>query len=111
MARASWNSDPALKKYRDAAAKALTDEAKNLGKIANQTVPRDDNDLADSLKVTRRQLKARIAYTADHAVKQHEDRRLKHRNGKRAKWLELTLRDERPRIAERIARNMRRRLR
>jgi hypothetical protein len=110
MGKVTWNSDPALKKIRDAAAAALKEEAQMLGDLANDTVPRDDNDLADSLTVTRRQLKARIAYKADHAIRQHEDRRLKHKPGTRAKWLELTLREQSPQIVKRIGARMRRRL-
>lgn len=110
MARVSWNADPALKKIRDAAAYALTEEAKVIGDLANDTVPRDDDELADSMAVSRRQLKATIRYTARHALKQHEDTRLRHKPGKRAKWLEMTLREQSPRFAERIAARMRRRL-
>lgn len=110
MSRTTWNSDPALKKIRDAAAYALTEEAKLIGDLANDSVPREDDELANSMKVTRRQLKARITYTAPHAVRQHENTRLRHKPGKRAKWLQLTVQEQSRLFADRIGGRMRRRL-
>lgn len=110
MSKTSWNADPALKKIRDAAAYALKEEAQMIGDLANDTVPRDSDELADSMTVTRRQLKARITYKAPHAVRQHESRRYRHKPGKRAKWLQLTVQEQSRLFTDRVAGRMRRRL-
>ena len=44
-----------------------------------------------------------ISYDTPYAVRQHEDTRLRHDPGRRAKWLERTLQEERQRVQKWIA--------
>ena len=44
-----------------------------------------------------------MSYDTPYAVRQHEDTRLRHTNGRRAKWLEHTAREQSSRIGSFLA--------
>jgi hypothetical protein len=53
--------------------------------------------------IDRANLRAVVSYDTPYAVRQHEDTRLRHLNGRRAKWLELTGREEAPTVKKFLA--------
>ena len=110
MSKTTWNSDPAFQAIRKAAADSLKEEAQVIGDIADDTAPNDEGDMISTRTVTRKQLVARITYPSPYAVRQHESRKYRHRNGRRAKWLELTINEQAHLFAGRIAGRIARRL-
>lgn len=111
--RLSWSVDRrqlAHSQTSDAAEEGLVDAAEFLLEQANRTVPHEEGTLARSGTVSADGLKAAVAYDTPYARRQHEDTRLRHDQGRRAKWLELTLREQKDQIlnflAERIRRSM-----
>lgn len=84
---------------------ALMDAGEHLLTEANKTVPFDEGTLARSGKVTPDQQNAQVvvSYDTPYAIRQHEDTRLAHPNGRRAKWLQLTLAEQAPAIQKFLA--------
>lgn len=93
----------ALAAVRKAAELGLDDAAEYVLETANRTVPIEDHILEGSGTVTRQGLRAFVAYDTPYAVKQHEDQRLRHDEGRRAKWLERTIAEERATVGAHIA--------
>ncbi len=73
---------------------------------ANKTIPIDQGTLQRTGKVTAQDGVAVISYDTPYAVRQHEDTRLRHANGRRAKWLERTLNEEASYVTQWLARQM-----
>lgn len=73
----------------------LDDTTEALLTEANRTVPIDDAILEGSgfVATDPKRLVSVVAYDTPYAVRQHEDTRLRHRSGRRAKWLERTFRE------------------
>lgn len=88
-----------------AAGDGLLDGAEHLLEEANRTVPIEEAILERSgtATVDRAALKAAAAYDTKYAVRQHEDTRLRHDEGRRAKWLEATLKERAVPIRDFIA--------
>jgi hypothetical protein len=109
MGRIVWKSDrrPQVQaRMRRATADAIEDAAEFLLEQANRSVPLQDGILQGSGKVTTRgggKVGAAVSYDTPYAVRQHEDTRLAHAPGRRAKWLQRTLNEERRRILDFIA--------
>lgn len=111
--------DSVSQRFRQAAAKALSDGARELLRAANETVPKEEGILESSGEVeeaTPETLVAVVGYGGEaggtddahlYAVRQHEDTSLRHDPGRRAKWLELAAQEEGPRIMEGVGRSMR----
>ena len=97
-----------LDRHRRDAADALTDAAEFLLEQANRTVPIEEGTLkgSGSVHVDRSALVAAVGYDTPYAVRQHEDTRLRHASGRRAKWLEHTFREQSTRINAFLARRM-----
>lgn len=91
-----------LSGVKDAAVKALGDAAEFLLAEANKTVPFDEGTLARSGQVTVDTSEgiAVVSYDTPYAVTQHEDTRLHHPNGRRAKWLQLALNENAGKIKQ-----------
>lgn len=72
---------------------------------ANEIVPIEEGDLARSgaVSVDQKGLRAAISYSEKYAVRQHEDLTLRHKNGRRAKYLESTITANKEATAEIIA--------
>lgn len=96
--------DKALPDFKTAALAALSDGAEYLLETSNRTAPIEEGTLIGSGTVTvdRARLRAVVSYDTPYAVRQHEDTRLRHDSGRRAKWLEQTAREERQRITTMI---------
>lgn len=108
-----WRGAEVVKEYRQAAAQALTTVAEAELGNANQTCPIEETTLIRSGAVapaTANNLTATISYDTPYAVVQHEDTTFRHDPGRRAKWLELTLREDAAAVGVAIGREMRRRL-
>lgn len=86
-----------MRASRSIGRQALSDAAEYLLEQANRTVPHDEGTLMRSGLVTMSavQMLAAISYDTPYAVRQHEDLSLRHAKGRRAKWLELTVLEER----------------
>lgn len=108
-----WNSAPAERMIRKAAMDALEDAGEFLLEEANRTVPIEEGTLARSGQVTRDDRKGEVWVTYDtpYAVRQHEDTRLRHDPGRRAKWLERTFKEQGGRVGKFLADRTKRRLR
>jgi hypothetical protein len=73
---------------------ALDSAGKLLLAEANETVPLLDGDLRDSGDVEVADHEAAVYYDTPYAQIQHENTTYNHAPGRRAKWLELTLREQ-----------------
>lgn len=104
-----WFGDPVKRVVHDRAADGLYEVAEHLLETANQTVPLQDGDLQRSgvVDIDRSALRATVSYDTPYAVKQHEDLNLRHAPKRRAKWLELALKERRPAMQARIAAKIR----
>lgn len=108
MTGLAWKVDrrpQVIAQVRRAAAAALSDGAEFGLEQANRTAPIEEGTLIRSgtTDVDRSALKAVISYDTPYAVRQHEDTRLRHDSGRRAKWLEATLREQSRRIVDFMA--------
>lgn len=99
-----------LAPIRKRAVAAGTDAAEFLLEEANRTVPIEEAVLEGSGHVTTDAdaLVFSVSYDTPYAVRQHEDTRLRHDSGRRAKWLEYTFREQRLRVLTFLADRMRR---
>lgn len=89
--RVELNFDEARTRAARAARRATERGGQRLLDLANETVPRDEGDLAASGSVdVDDEGNATISYSEPYAVRQHEDTRLRHDGSGRAKWLQLT---------------------
>jgi hypothetical protein len=82
---------------------ALRAGGEALEKASNELAPKDKGDLVESSFVEVEGEAARIGYTAEYALKQHEALGLKHPNGGSAKFLELASIREAGAIGEAMA--------
>lgn len=105
--------DAVRDEIRASAARALTDAAGELLRVANETVPREEGILQDSgtvLPATAENLTATVAYGGEagaYAARQHEETTWRHAPGRRAKWLEMAAKEDGPRVMEWVAKTMR----
>lgn len=88
---------------RKAASEGLADAAEFLLEEANRTVPIEEATLTRSGATDVDGLQASVFYDTPYAVRQHEDTRLRHDQGRRAKWLEMTMREQAKQVGEHIA--------
>ena len=88
-----------------AAAEGLSDAAEFLLEQANRTVPIEESTLEGSgdIDLDEAGLQASVFYDTPYARRQHEDTRLAHDEGRRAKWLERTLAEEKNKIRDYVA--------
>lgn len=98
----------ALDELRADAARALDDAGEFLLEQSNRTAPIEEGTLIGSgaVHVDRDALVATVSYDTPYAVRQHEDTRLRHDLGRRAKWLQLTFVEQANRIEQFLARQM-----
>lgn len=112
MAVLRWDGPRAKSDVRNEAPHALLTAAEVLLEEANRTVPFEEGILAESgdTDVDDGRLLATVSYDTPYAVRQHEDTRLRHDPGRRAKWLEHALRENADDLIEVVADDLRRRL-
>lgn len=103
------NNDQAFRRIHEARIAALSDAGEFLLEEANRTAPIEEGTLIGSGTVTvdEKRAKAFVSYDTPYAMRQHEDTRLRHTGGRRAKWLEHTGREQRTRIGKLMARRLR----
>lgn len=101
--------DKRLPDFSAVALGAVADAGEFLLEQANRTAPIEEGTLIGSGTVTldRGRLRAVVAYDTPYAVRQHEDTRLRHTNGRRAKWLEHTAREQGHQLGRIIADRLR----
>lgn len=102
--------DRPLPDFGRVALAAVTDGAEFLLEEANRTAPLEEGTLVGSGTVTvdATRTRATVSYDTPYAIRQHEDTRLRHTNGRRAKWLEHTAREQRHTLTKLIAERIRR---
>lgn len=83
-----------LGRERAAAQRALSDGAEFLLQEANRTVPIEEGHLAGSGAATVAYPEAAVSYDTPYAVIQHEAMEFRHDEGRRAKWLQLTMQEQ-----------------
>lgn len=96
-----------MARIRSAAGRAVADAAEFALEDANRTVPHRDGTLARSGLVTVDGLTAAISYDTPYAARQHEETTWRHKDGRRAKWLQLSMDENAASIGEYLARVMR----
>jgi hypothetical protein len=96
-----------------AAVGAVGDAAEMVLEEANRTAPIEEGVMIGSggVDVDRAAGRASVFYDTPYAPRQHEDTRLRHDEGRRAKWLERTVLESRRRIAQVLAAGMKARIR
>lgn len=101
-------ADPG-KTMADAARVGLLRAAEFALEQANRTVPHEEGTLQRSGKAVSdgQALRAAVSYDTPYAVAQHENVTYRHNKGRRAKWLELTMREQQEKIAGIIAATIR----
>lgn len=105
----SFRLDPqALAQVRKAAERAVADAGEHLLEQANRTVPIEEGTLARSGQATAQGMTTVVSYDSPYAVRQHEDTRLRHDQGRRAKWLQRTFEEESAQVGEFLAERIRR---
>lgn len=100
--------DPAaVDRVLDAAARGVADGAEFLLEQANRTIPLEEGTMARSGQVTVERsgatVTATVSYDTPYARRQHEDTRLRHAPGRRAKWLERTFDEDGAAAIEHVA--------
>lgn len=89
-----------------AAVAGVNDALEFLGEQSNRTVPIEEGTLARSMTVVEATVDrpvGAVTYDTPYARRQHEDTRLSHDPGRRAKWLERTFHEQAARVGQHIA--------
>lgn len=108
MSRLSWRGTAQLAAVRAAAESALKDAAEYLLEESNRTIPHETGHMQNTGKTTTLSWDEQaVSYDTPYAVRQHEDTRLRHDPGRRARWLALTLEEQEDRIVEFITKGIR----
>ena len=112
MAVLRWTGGRAKADVHDELPHSLLTGAEMLLEEADRTVPFEEGILAESgdTDVDKDRQISTTFYDTPYAVKQHEDTRLRHDPGRRAKWLEHALRENAEELLEVMAEDLRRRL-
>ncbi len=97
-----------IPQVRKAASEGVADGTEFLLEHANRTAPIEESILVGSGTATSEDLHGVVAYDTPYAARQHEDTRLRHDPGRRAKWLELTLHEQGKTVLTHIAAKMKR---
>lgn len=108
VSKFTWSGDAITRKTREAAAEGLFEIAEDLLKESGAIVPLHEGELQNSgeTSIDRDKLEATVSYDMPYAVRQHEDRKLKHPNGRKAKYLETPLRKLQADYSDRIAKKI-----
>lgn len=114
--RVEWRDKQVQQVVARRALDAIESAADELLRKANETIPFDDGTLAASgqVDVNAATLTAQVSYNTPYAIRQHEDTSLRHPNplspssspNGRARWLELTAKEQRDRLTRWVASQM-----
>ena len=95
MTTVNWRGDYVKGKVELAAKKGLRRGGGYLLEQANRGIPHETGHMAGTGRATELpNLVVVISYDTPYALRQHEDTRLRHASGRRAKWLERTFDEE-----------------
>lgn len=110
MVDIAWNGDEILAELRDASVRGLTLAAEHLLQVSRGEVPIEEGTLERSgaAVVDAEAQTAAVTYDTPYAVRQHEDLTLRHDQGRKSKYLEDPLNQERATMLELIAAEQRR---
>ena len=99
-----WHGELARQRARNAASRALREVAEVLLEEANRTIPhRTGHMMRTGATHQPDPLLCFVSYDTPYAVRQHEDTRLRHAQGRRAEWLRLALDENRDRFLRFLA--------
>lgn len=104
--RVSWRGQAVSRDVERKGEKALRLAAEYLLEESNRTVPIEEGTLGRSGGTDAQGLEATVFYDTKYARRQHEETRYAHDPGRRAKWLELTLREQTKKITAFIGRQL-----
>lgn len=98
---------------KQASAQALSDAAEFLLEKSNETVPFDIGTLQGSGKTSLdpASMTAAVSYDTPYAVRLHEHPEYNFQNGRRGKWLELTIQEQKSKVQDYIADRIRQAMR
>lgn len=101
----TWHGDDIIDLVRQAGRDGVSDAAELLLEESNRTVPIEEGTLMRSgtVDVDAAEPAATVSYETPYARRQHEDTRLAHNAGRRAKWLEATFDEQHDRATEVVA--------
>lgn len=103
------NRKVVLAAVHKACGQGLDDATEFLLEEANRTVPIEEKILMGSgvATVDPVGLKGAVSYDTPYAIVQHEKTHLRHDQGRRAKWLELTFKENGQRVRDYLADRLR----
>lgn len=107
LPKSRWFIRETQARVTSGAEKALFEAGSYVLEEANRTVPFREGVLAGSGEVESDDRQAVISYDTPYAQQQHEDVTIRHTAGRRAKWLEMTVREQSDRIVQFIAEGLR----
>ena len=88
-----WLGDPVQRSVISESKRALFEAGAHVLEEAGKTIPYQEGTLLASGEVQADDHEAVISYDTPYAAAQHEDVTFRHAKGRRAKWLELTIRE------------------
>lgn len=102
----------ALHKIEAVAFQELTKVAHVFLGDANDTIPYDTWDMRNTGQVSadEQNQTVYVSYDTPYVVRQHEDLTLKHKSGRRARWLELTAQENQEEYKRLLASQIRKRI-
>lgn len=114
--RVDWRGKQVQQVVARRALDAIESAGDELLRKANETIPFEDGTLAASgqVDVNAATLTAQVSYSTPYAIRQHEDTSLRHPNpmspksspNGRARWLELTAKEQKARLARWVQQQM-----
>lgn len=112
MADLDWNGDEVEARITAASVAGLTLAAEHLLQVSRTEVPIDEATLERSgvASVDEEDLTAAVSYSTPYAVRQHEELGYRHAAGRKAKYLEDPMNNERETLLAIIATAVRRSL-
>ena len=105
--KSTINLGPALAGIKSGGEKGVRDAVEFLLTESNKSVPHDEGTLERSGEASVDGTRGAVSYDTPYAVKQHEDMSLHHDGKGQAKWLELTMAQERDAVGQIIATTVR----
>lgn len=101
-----WKTAEVEARLQAAARAALFDASHYVLEKANETVPIREGILQASGYADSDERMATISYDTPYARRQHEEMSYRHPQGRRAKWLELTLREQATQVLNIMAKRL-----
>lgn len=93
----TWDGDVVLAVLKGATIEGLELAAEHLLQVSSSQAPHEEGDLERSGEVSKDETQQAVAVSYDrpYAVRQHEDMTLRHDEGRKAKYLEDPMNEER----------------